>query len=278
MRNIFKLTLLLPAVFILAGACGNTANDNGNRLAANSAVGASPTASQPIPSYGYEVVNRWHHDAKSFSQGLVFANGVLFESSGLYGESSLRRVELETGKVTKKIDVPSKYFAEGLTIFEGKLFQLTWKEHVCFVYDPETFKMTSLMQYNHEGWGLTHDASSLIASDGSNRLYFLNPATLATTKTISVFDNGRPLTDLNELEYIKGEIYANIWHSDRIVRIDPKSGIILGWIDLTGLLPDREKTDEEAVLNGIAYDEAHDRLFVTGKLWPALFEIRLKLK
>lgn len=284
MRHTSKVTLPLTALLIFGAACDSTSTDN--RLSANLATATSsrpPVANaekgnERIPVYGYEVVNRWRHDPKAFSQGLVFADGVLFESAGQYGESSLRKVNLQTGKVLENFDVADNYFAEGLTLFQGKLFQLTWREHACFIYDPETLKMMNLLRYEREGWGLTHDGSSLIASDGSNRLYFLHPVTLATNRTISVFDDGRPLNDLNELEYIKGEIYANVWHTDRIARIDPNSGRITGWIDLTGLLPDRERSDDEAVLNGIAYDEAHDRLFVTGKLWPALFEIRLKSK
>lgn len=266
-------------ILTLVGACGDNANTQGVlRPAATPKREESPVRSSAgVPTYTYEVINRWAHDPTSFTQGLVFYDGAFIESAGEYGRSSLRKVEVKTGKILKKVDVPGKYFAEGLTIFQGKIFQLTWKENVIFTYDP-SLTLTNRLDYAGEGWGLTHDDHFLIVSDGSNRIYFVDPVTLEAARTISVSDNNHPLTELNELEYIKGEIYANIWHTDRIVRIDPQSGTILGWIDLTGLLPANQRSDEEAVLNGIAYDEATDRLFVTGKLWPAVFEIRLKKK
>jgi len=281
---------LLIAAFTLIVACGGNAVNtpgglepgttpgNGGPPLSQSPVVDDSSSSGGVPTYTYDVVNRWPHDPTAFTQGLVFYDGALVESAGSYGHSSLRKVDLQTGKILKKADVPNKYFAEGLTVFQGKIFQLTWREDVCFVYDPNTFTLTSLLAYTGEGWGLTHDDQYLILSDGTNRLKFLDPVSLRVVRTISVYDGDRSLTDLNELEFIKGEIYANIWHTDRIVRIDPNSGRILGWIDLAGLLPASERSDEEAVLNGIAYDEAHDRLFVTGKLWPAIFEIRLKRK
>ncbi|HWS53301.1 MAG TPA: glutaminyl-peptide cyclotransferase, partial [Pyrinomonadaceae bacterium] len=200
------------------------------------------------------------------------------ESTGQYGESTLRRVDLKTGKVLKQVAVPPQFFGEGLTLFGGKLYQLTWQGKRGFVYDPATFEKKGEFKYDGEGWGLTHDGESLILSDGTNQLRFIDPQTFRVTRTVSVFDGGRPLRDLNELEYVRGEIYANIWHDDRIVRLDPRTGKVLGWIDLRGIIPRSELSDEEAVLNGIAYDEAGDRLFVTGKLWPKLFEIKLKQK
>ncbi len=281
---------LLIAAFTLIVACGgNAVNTRGGLEPGTTPGNTGPPLSQSpvvddssssggVPTYTYDVVNRWPHDPTAFTQGLVFYDGALVESAGLYGHSSLRKVDLQTGKILKKADVPHKYFAEGLTVFQEKIFQLTWREDVCFVYDPHTFTLTSLLAYTGEGWGLTHDDQYLILSDGTNRLKFLDPVSLRVVRTISVYDGDRSLTDLNELEFIKGEIYANIWHTDRIVRIDPNSGHILGWVDLAGLLTGSERGDEEAVLNGIAYDEAHDRLFVTGKLWPAIFEIRLKRK
>ena len=231
-----------------------------------------------VPTYGFEVVNTWPHDRAAFTQGLIFNDGVLLESTGQNGESSLRRVELTTGKVLQQVDVEDQYFAEGLTLFQGKLFQLTWQHKKGFIYDPVTFAAQGEFRYDGEGWGLTHDEKFLILSDGTNQIRFIDPSNFSIARTISVFENGRPLRELNELEYIKGEIYANIWHTDRIVRIDPATGNILGWIDLDGLLSATERRDPEAVLNGIAYDQAGDRLFVTGKLWPKLFEIRLKKK
>ncbi|MCA1633945.1 MAG: glutaminyl-peptide cyclotransferase [Acidobacteria bacterium] len=240
--------------------------------------GGTPEKSGKVPSYGYEVVDRWPHDPKAFTQGLVFHEGLLIESAGQYGESTLRRVEPKTGRVLEKVDLPAMYFAEGLTIYDGKIYQLTWQHHKGFIYDLKSFKKLGEFRYDGEGWGLTHDAESLILSDGTNQIRFIDPKTFEVRRTISVREGGQPLREINELEYVKGEIYANVWHKDSIARIDPQTGNIVGWIDLKGLLAPGEVDDEEAVLNGIAYDEGGDRLFVTGKLWPMLFEIRLKEK
>lgn len=240
---------------------------------------SSYSAAQGLPVDSYEVVNTWPHDSKAFTQGLTFYKGSIYESTGHYGSSTLRRVELRTGKVTKKIDVASDYFAEGMTVFHDRIYQLTWTSQKGFIYDAKSFHLEGEFAFNGEGWGLTDDNESLIISDGTNQIRFVNPQTFKTTRTISVFDDGEPLLDLNELEYVKGEIYANIWKSERIVRIDPQTGKIKGWIDLSGLLPHSEReTPGEDVLNGIAYDEKDDRLFVTGKRWPKLFEIRVKRK
>ena len=198
------------------------------------------------------------------------------ESTGQEGRSSLRRVELETGKVLQRVDVPSPYFAEGITLLKGKIFQLTWQHQRGFIYDEKSFKRTGEFTYTGEGWGLTTDGESLILSDGSNHLRFLDPEKFQVTKTITVLDGRAPVNELNELEYVQGEIFANIWHDQRIARIDPDSGRVTGWLDMTGLLRPGEVTDEEAVLNGISYDEKANRFFVTGKLWPKVFEIRLK--
>jgi glutaminyl-peptide cyclotransferase len=239
---------------------------------------AATQSAEEIPVYTYEVVNSWPHDPKAFTQGLVFYDGNLYESTGHHGFSSLRKVELKTGKVKKKYDVPEEYFAEGIAIFQGKIFQLTWQSHKCFIYDLKSFDLKGEFHHDGEGWGLTHDSQYLIMSDGSNQLQFLDTNTFLPVRTIGVFENNHPLMDLNELEYIKGEIYANIWHSNRIVRIDPATGRILAWIDLTGLRPSDVDDNIDNVLNGIAYDEKEDRLFVTGKRWTKLFEIRLKRK
>lgn len=242
----------------------------------NSGHGAEATLTpDAVPTYSYKIKNSWPHDKRAYTQGLIYLDGVLWESTGQYGSSSLRKVELKTGKVIKQITVPPKYFAEGMTVFHNKVFQLTWQEQKGFIYDPVTFQKQGEFTYTGEGWGLTHDGESLIMSDGTNEIRFLDPTTLQTTRTISVFDGEQPVEQLNELEYIAGEIYANIYQTDRIVRIDPKSGKILGRIDLTGLLKTKERTGAEDVLNGIAYDEAGKRLFVTGKMWPRLFEIEI---
>src|SRR5215813_2813188 len=228
-----------------------------------------------VPTYSYEVVKAYPHDTDAFTQGLVFYQGGLYESTGLNGSSSIRRVELETGKVLKKVDVDASYFAEGLALFGGRLYQLTWQTQRGFVYDLNLSRISPDFNYTGEGWGLTHDDHSLIMSDGSSRIRFLNPDTFEVQRVITVQENGRDINQLNELEYIKGEIYANIWLTDRIARIDPQSGKVNSWINMSGLLPSEDRSNWGAVLNGIAYDEASDRLFVTGKLWPKLFEIKV---
>jgi len=281
MRHLLGL-LLLTIVFGGAGCDGGTAPANtaanGGPVVNKSAVANANAAADQVPVYGYEVVNTFPHDPMAFTQGIIFHDGALIESTGLEGRSTLRRVELQTGKVLQKVDVPPFFFAEGMTLFNGKIYQLTWKGEKGFIYDPQTFQKIGEFTYTGEGWGLTHDADSLILSDGSNQIRFIDPNTYKVKRTISVLDRGRPLEEINELEYVKGEIFANIWHDERIVRIDPQTGRINGWVDMTGLLKPGEAKDEEAVLNGIAYDEQGDRLFVTGKLWPKLFEIKLKQK
>jgi glutamine cyclotransferase len=241
------------------------------------ACSISSTA-EDVPVYSYEVVNSWPHDAEAYTQGLVFYDGSLFESTGLYGSSSLRRVELKTGKVKKKVDVAREYFAEGMTIFGDKIFQLTWQAQKGFVYDLKKFRQEGEFTYEGQGWGLTHDNHSLIMSDGTNRIRFLDPNTFQVQRTISVYENGHPLTELNELEFIKGEIYANIWKTDRIVRIDPTTGRINAWVDMTGLHHEGDRRIPENCLNGIAYDAESDRIFLTGKRWSKMYEIRLVRK
>lgn len=237
-----------------------------------------PSKKGEVPVYGYEVVHVFPHDRDAFTQGLAFHDGKLLESTGEIGRSSLRRVETETGIPVQKVEVPEPYFAEGITLLKGKIYQLTWQHQLGFIYDPVTFQNIGRFNYQGEGWGLTNDGVSLILSDGTNQIRFLDPDNFQVKKTIAVLDGRTAVSEINELEYVQSEIYANIWHADRIARIDPQTGRILGWIDLTGLLKPGEVQDEEAVLNGIAYDEASGRLFVTGKLWPKLFEIRLTQK
>jgi len=271
MRTLLGFLLLFASLG--APGCATQTATNGDAGAPN-----PDAAAGQVLVYTYEVVNTYPHDPAAFTQGLIFQDGALIESTGLERHSTLRRVELQTGKVLQKTDVPPYFFAEGLTLFGGKIYQLTWKGEKGFVYDPQTFQKTGEFTYTGEGWGLTHDADSLILSDGTNRIRFLDPATYKVKRTISVLDGDRPLEEINELEYVRGEILANVWHDDRIARIDPQTGRINGWVDMSGLLKPGEVTDEEAVLNGIAYDEQGDRLFVTGKLWPKIFEVRLKKK
>jgi glutamine cyclotransferase len=259
-------TLLL--CITLVTACHTPAN--GDR------VTPEPSSNAVVPRYGYQIVNIWPHDSNAFTQGLILSDGKLLESTGQEGRSSLRSVELETGKVLKKVDVPEPYFAEGIALLNGKIYQLTWQHQLGFIYDAQSFQKVGQFNYQGEGWGLTTDGRSLILSDGSNRIRFLDPSNFGVTKTITVLDGRTPIKELNELEYVHDAIYANVWHDDRIAIIDPQSGRVTGWIDLTGLIPEGELQDPEAVLNGIAYDQANDKLFVTGKLWPRLFEIKIK--
>jgi glutaminyl-peptide cyclotransferase len=224
---------------------------------------------------GYRVVHSYPHDQDAFTQGLIFLDGHLYESTGESGHSSLRMVDLESGRVLQNAPLELKYFAEGLTSWGSTLVQLTWLSHIGFVYDRFSFRVLRTFKYDYEGWGLTQDGKNLIESDGSSTLRFLDPVTFKEVRHIDVADHGHAVQELNELEYIHGEIYANVWQTDRIVRISPVNGHVLGWIDLTGLLPANQHPGPEGVLNGIAYDVEHDRLFVTGKLWPLLFEIKL---
>lgn len=240
---------------------------------------ASPLES-PLPTpavaaqYGYEVIATYPHDREAFTQGLVYDDGVLFESTGLNGRSSLRRVNLQTGEVLQRRDIDPQYFAEGLALFKDRLIQLTWQSNKGFVYDKTSFEPLREWNYPTEGWGLTHDGKQLIMSDGTSTLRFLNPETFAVEREITVTDQGQPVVRLNELEYVNGEVFANVWQTDLVARVDPQTGRVLGWIDLGGLLTPVERMGTD-VLNGIAYDPAGDRLFVTGKLWPKLFEIKL---
>ncbi|HEY0320686.1 MAG TPA: glutaminyl-peptide cyclotransferase [Pyrinomonadaceae bacterium] len=288
MRTQSACTLAL-FLFLTLPACGDggggEANISTKATPANAAGNAPPQANvkstpspEEIPVYTYEIVATYPHDPKAYTQGLVIYDGTLYESTGQYGESSLRKVELKKGKVKKKLDVPGQYFAEGMTILNGKIYQLTWQQGKGFIYDLKDFKLEGEFNYDGEGWGLTTDGHSLILSDGTNQLRFIDPATFRVLRTLSIVHNNVPLTELNELEYIHGEIYANIWKTDRIVRLDPQTGRILAWIDLAELRPDETLRNSENVLNGIAYDTENDRLYVTGKRWPKVFEIRLKKK
>ena len=243
--------------------------------AQTSGAEAQRSKAAKTPVYGYTVVNSFPHDPQAFTQGLIVRDGVLYESTGLNGQSSLRKVRLETGEVLQRISVDGRYFAEGMTDWGNRLIQLTYTTKIGFVYDLSTFALQRTFDYSGQGWGLTHDRRRLIMSDGSSALRFLDPETLRETGRVTVKDGDKPIENLNELEWVKGEVFANVWLTDRIAIVAPESGRVTAWLDLSGIRgPVRPGTDD--VLNGIAYDAARDRLFVTGKLWPRLFEIRIK--
>jgi glutamine cyclotransferase len=241
-------------------------------------AGANDSQIQIDQIYGYKVINIYPHDKNAFTQGLVYDmvydKGVLFEGTGQYGASTLRRVDPETGKVQKEVNLPPWIFGEGIALWEDSIIQLTWRSQMGFVYDKVSFTRTGDFTYKTEGWGLTSNESHLIMSDGSDVLYFLDPETFQVQGEVRVKDSQSSVRGLNELEYINGEIFANIWTSDRIAIISPKTGEVRAWIDLEGLLPEEDRAGAN-VLNGIAYDADEDRLFITGKLWPKLFEIDL---
>src|SRR5262245_18591095 len=254
---------------------------NFSAAAATLAIASSFAAAAPAPpaqtatTQSYRVVNVYPHDAEAFTQGLIFRDGFLFESTGQYGRSTLRKVELKTGRVVQQHRLDPVYFGEGLAEWNGQLVQLTWRSQIAFVYDLVSFKPLRMFGYSGEGWGLTHNQREFVLSDGTDTLRFIDPNTLRETKRVTVRDGKTPIKDLNELEYVRGEIYANIWHTDRIARIAPQTGQVVGWIDLSGLMSSAYRLEPEAVLNGIAYDALNNRLFVTGKLWPRLFEIQI---
>ncbi len=227
------------------------------------------------PRYTYRIVNAYPHDPNAFTQGLAFEEGLLYEGTGLAGKSTLRKVDLETGHILRMHKLPSQIFGEGVTIYRSKLIQLSLRSHVGFIYDKESFALLGEFNYSTEGWGITYDGRRLIMSDGSAILRFLDPETLVEIGKIEVYDRNKPVTRLNELEYVRGEIYANVWRTDHIARISPQTGQVLGWIDLKGLMRGEKQNGQAGVLNGIAYDPKHDRLFVTGKLWPKVFEVEL---
>jgi glutaminyl-peptide cyclotransferase len=234
----------------------------------------TPTPETP-PVDSYQIINTYPHDPEAFTQGLVFDNGNLYEGTGLWGQSSLRQVALESGLVLRLQPLEDQYFGEGITVFGDRIYQLTWQEQTGFIYDKNSFERLETFSYPHEGWGITHDGQRLIVSDGTSTIRYWDPATLQETGRISVRDNAGPLNRMNELEYVNGEIWAHIWLTDLIARIDPETGFVKGYIDLTGLLDPSTLTQPVDVLNGIAYDPASGRIFVTGKLWPALFEIQV---
>lgn len=266
------LATVLPAALALAGC------DDGNARTED-AGGAPVVPSGPsVATYGPEIVRKYPHDAEAYTQGLIFHDGVLYESTGMEGRSSIRRVDLETGQVLAKRDLAQRYFGEGIAIVGDLVYQLTWRSGEAFVYSVPGLEPRGSFRYYGEGWGLTTDGTSLIMSNGSHRLQFIDPKDFSVTRTVDVRSAGSRVSQLNELEWVKGEIWANVYMTDQIARIDPGTGEVVGWIDLAGILTRSERTGREDVLNGIAYDAAGDRIFVTGKLWPRLFEIRLKAR
>jgi glutaminyl-peptide cyclotransferase len=230
------------------------------------------------PLYTFKVIHTFPHDQNAFTQGLVFHDGFLYEGTGLNGRSSLRKVRLETGEVLQKSDLPREYFGEGIAIVKNEIFQLTWQSKIGFVFDRNDFHFIRQFSYKGEGWGLAANAGELFMSDGTSEIRVMDPATFTEKRRFTVRDGNKSIDQLNELEFVEGQLFANIWNSDRIALISPQTGKVLGWIDLAGILSPIYRREAGAVLNGIAYDSAHKRLFVTGKLWPSIFEIRLAPK
>ena len=238
-------------------------------------LAACGAGAQQPPVHSVQVVRSYPHDSRAFTQGLVIEDGVLYEGTGLEGQSELRRVDLVTGRVLQRHALPSNVFGEGITSFKGQVLQLTWKNQLGYVYDRQSFQLIRTFPYATEGWGLTHDGKSLILSDGSSTLYFLNPATFAVQRKLNVTAAGVPVERLNELEFVNGSILANVWLTDRIARIDPNTGRVTAWYDLSAIVRSVPNRGPDDVLNGIAFDARTGRLYVTGKRWPALFEVKL---
>ncbi len=267
-------TVFLGALVLAAlAACGRHAQRDAGDVPPSPAIGSGERTA-PV-RYSYKVIHAWPHDPAAFTQGLVFRDGNLLESTGLNGESTLRGVELQTGRVLKRVSLPPEYFAEGLAFIGARAYQLTWQNHKGFIYDVDTFRPEGEFSYEGEGWGLATDGRWLILSDGTSRIRFFDPAGFRLVRAIDVTAEGRPVERLNELEWVNGEIFANVWQTDEVVRIDASNGVVRGIVDFSGLLPRNERTPGTDVLNGIAYDAAGGRLFVTGKRWPKIYEVRL---
>jgi glutamine cyclotransferase len=230
------------------------------------------------PEYTFEVIRVFPHDRTAYTQGLSYRGGFLYEGTGLYGHSSLRKVRLETGEVVQRVELAPELFGEGITLFKNQVLQLTWKSQIGFVYTLGDFRLERRFSYTGEGWGLATNGHDLFMSDGTSDIRVLDSGTFAEKRRFHVHDGDTPIDQLNELEWVEGEIYANVWQTNRIARISPQSGKVLGWIDLTGLLSPVYRVESDAVLNGIAYDPERKRLFVTGKLWPSIFEIKVAPK
>jgi glutaminyl-peptide cyclotransferase len=258
-------------VLILLGAlaaCGGSA-------APPKADTTTPSSGGGTVTYGVTVVHRWPHDPTAFTEGLEMHNGLLYEGTGIVGQSGVRVTDPATGTIARQVTLAPPYFGEGITVYRGTLYELTWTSHVGFRYDPVTLQRKGKFAFSGEGWGLTHDSTSLIMSDGTNVIRYLDPATLGVRRAMAVTSGGLPVMRLNELEWIKGEIWANIWQTPQIARIDPKTGNVTSWVDIADLVPSTSVGDTVDVANGIAYDSVADRIFVTGKRWPLLYEIKL---
>jgi len=235
----------------------------------------TPLLAKSAPVYRYQVVNVYPHDPEAYTQGLVYLDGFLYEGTGLHGKSTLRKVDLASGTVLEYHELPDQYFGEGIAVFDDRIIQLTWQSQTGFYYERNTFTLVEKFYYPTEGWGITYDDKQLIMSDGTATLHFLDPETFTEMRSVEVTDDGKPVGQLNELEFIHGDVFANVWPTDQVVRINPETGEVLGWINLKGLLRPEDRHAKIDVLNGIAYDSKKDRLFVTGKFWPKLFEIKL---
>jgi glutaminyl-peptide cyclotransferase len=236
-------------------------------------IGAVACLAAPVS--GYKIVAKYPHSTESYTEGFFYLDSLFYEGTGMNGHSRVMAIQPETGRPLQQIELPGQYFGEGIVDWGPNIYEWTWQSHVCFVYDRFSLRLIKQFSYTGEGWGMTRSAHEIITSDGTSTLRFRDPMTFKELRHIVVKDGTRTIEQLNELEYIKGEIYANVWHTDRIARISPRDGHVIAWIDLTGLLPDSEKVDDESVLNGIAYDAQHDRLFVTGKQWPTVFQIKI---
>ena len=276
--TVFILLLSAGALFFVSGrfTLGIGPVTPGHTTFLDTGLNLTPIDTTGTTLHNIQVVNVYPHDPKAYTQGFVFHEGFFYEGTGLQGLSTIRKVELKTGKILKSYQLPPEYFGEGIAIFDNKLIQLTWQSHIGFIYDLESFRLLGTFSYPTEGWGITFDGKHLIMSDGTAVLRFLETQTYKIVKQIEVRDRGNIVPNINELEYIRGEVYANVWGTAYIVRISPRTGQVLGWIDLRGLYQYVSAGGKKDVLNGIAYDAKDNRLFVTGKYWPNIFEIRLE--
>ena len=270
--KVCHLTLFSILALLVICSCANVPESADSQSVLNNTIPNSVTV------YTYKIVNTYPHDQDAWTQGLTFEDGILHEATGGYGKSSLRKIDLAGANVLQTYKLPDKYYGEGITIYKNMIIQLTWKEQTGFVYDKNDFDLLREFSYSKEGWGITYDGKRLVSSDGTSTLYFLDPETFTIAAEINVRDNDVPVDRLNELEYIRGRVYANIWGDDKIAIIDPQTGKVTGWVDLTGLLASQHYDRPKDNLNGVAYNPQNGHLFVTGKFWPILFEIELIAK